>query len=245
MIDSFRGKYFFLSNFYRRKILWKGHWFPTSEHAYHSEKSNSEEYKTQLMTQDEINKWNSTHDIKLKKELTTFEAKAFGSLERLAELGIVDPDWFDKSIDVMDEISMYKYTQNKDIRQMLIDTGSEILVEGNNWGDIFWGCIKSTDGTMNFKGQPIWVGQNHLGKSLMRVRSRLISEEEIYLNQSPCPKCGSYHIDYKYSRCKCHLTNEDGTLPTCWLYPVCETCGNIGYANSAGIYWNEKSLWEK
>ena len=139
MIDSFRGKYFFLSNFYRRKILWKGHWFPTSEHAYHSEKSNSEEYKTQLMTQDEINKWNSTHDIKLKKELTTFEAKAFGSLERLAELGIVDPDWFDKSIDVMDEISMYKYTQNKDIRQMLIDTGSEILVEGNNWGDIFWG----------------------------------------------------------------------------------------------------------
>jgi len=37
-IDHFHGETAYLSNFFKRAMPWKGHWFPTSEHVYHSEK---------------------------------------------------------------------------------------------------------------------------------------------------------------------------------------------------------------
>ena len=43
---------------------------------------------------------------------------------------------------------------------MLIKTGNTELIEGNFWGDTFWGIC---DG----------VGENNLGKILMRVRKEL------------------------------------------------------------------------
>ena len=39
-------------------------------------------------------------------------------------------------------------------------TRDRVLIEGNDWGDTFWGM---TDGE----------GENHLGKILMRVRAEL------------------------------------------------------------------------
>lgn len=49
VIDNFRKETAYLSNFYRRKILYKGNWYPSSEHVYHSEKSFDAAYKTQMM----------------------------------------------------------------------------------------------------------------------------------------------------------------------------------------------------
>jgi len=49
--------------------------------------------------------------------------------------------------------------------QMLLDTGSQELVEGNVWHDNFWGnctCSKCPE-----------PGENHLGKLLMKIRSEL------------------------------------------------------------------------
>jgi hypothetical protein len=43
---------------------------------------------------------------------------------------------------------------------MLLLTGDEELIEGNFWGDVFWGVCNG-------------VGKNHLGKILMEVRSEL------------------------------------------------------------------------
>lgn len=45
-----------------------------------------------------------------------------------------------------------------DLNAKLQETGDAELIEGNYWGDRFWGVC---DG----------VGENHLGKLLMRVRS--------------------------------------------------------------------------
>ena len=50
--------------------------------------------------------------------------------------------------------------QNEDLKAKLLATGDEHLEEGNTWGDRIWG-------TVNGKGQ------NHLGKTLMRVREEL------------------------------------------------------------------------
>jgi predicted NAD-dependent protein-ADP-ribosyltransferase YbiA (DUF1768 family) len=53
-----------------------------------------------------------------------------------------------------------KFVCNPRLQRMLLDTSDAELVEGNWWGDRFWGT---------FRG----AGRNHLGKILMRVRDEL------------------------------------------------------------------------
>jgi len=240
VIDHFRKGTAFLSNFYRRKILYKGHWYPSSEHIYHAEKSFDEEYKNQLMVQKEIDMRNNKEYLYFKPELTPVESKNFGNRSRLIKAGLLRSDWFDVSFELMEDINIYKFVQNPDLRKKLMDTGNKILIEGNYWNDKFWGMVKYNRNDPNSE----WVGENHLGKILMNVRTRLRDDIDNY--QSPCPKCGSYHIDHRYVNCKCHTTNDDGTSYTCWSHPICEDCGLIGYANSKGSYWGDQytSLWE-
>ena len=57
----------------------------------------------------------------------------------------------------MTEIVRTKFEQNSDIRQKLIDTYPEELIEGNYWHDTFWGVCEG-------------VGENHLGQILMQIR---------------------------------------------------------------------------
>lgn len=44
--------------------------------------------------------------------------------------------------------------------ETLATSGNEELVEGNNWNDTYWGVCKG-------------VGENHLGKILIRIRDGL------------------------------------------------------------------------
>ncbi len=53
-----------------------------------------------------------------------------------------------------------KFTQNSEIRQKLLDTGSAYLEETNYWHDTFWGVYNGN-------------GENHLGKLLMLVRDEI------------------------------------------------------------------------
>ena len=55
-----------------------------------------------------------------------------------------------------------KFTQNEDLKWRLIATGDAYLEEGNTWHDTCWGVDAKTG-----------VGENHLGKILMKVRSEL------------------------------------------------------------------------
>ena len=47
-----------------------------------------------------------------------------------------------------------------ELQQKLLATGDEELVEGNYWGDTIWGVCEG-------------VGENHLGKMLMEIRTEL------------------------------------------------------------------------
>jgi ribA/ribD-fused uncharacterized protein len=71
------------------------------------------------------------------------------------------PDWEQVKFDIMLALLKQKFTQT-DLRQKLLNTGDSELIEGNTWGDKVWGCVL-------YKGQ--WIGQNHLGKLLMKVRA--------------------------------------------------------------------------
>lgn len=136
MIDKFRGKYFFLSNFYVAPVEYQGIIYRNNEAAFQAAKTTSKEVKEKFA------------------DLLAEEAKKLG---RKVELR---PDWEEVKTDVMHKICMAKFTQNPLLKEKLLATGSEELVEGNNHGDKIWGCV---DG----------VGENRLGKILMQVREEL------------------------------------------------------------------------
>lgn len=68
-------------------------------------------------------------------------------------------DWFNIRLDIMEELLHIKFS-NPQLKECLQRTGKSTLIESNTWGDTFWGV---------FEG----VGENHLGKLLMKVRDTL------------------------------------------------------------------------
>lgn len=136
VIDSFRGEYFFLSNFYNVPVIYDDIPYLNNEAAFQAQKVvNKEERKNFSF-------------------LNPSEAKKLGRKVELRK------DWEDCKIKIMYEICKAKFTQNQDCKNNLLKTGDAVLIEGNNWGDRIWGQV---DG----------IGENYLGKILMKIREEL------------------------------------------------------------------------
>lgn len=114
--------------------------YPTVEHAYQAAK-----------TKDKLAK------IFIKQLLTPNEAKQYGR-----DLELRD-DWQLVREDIMKDLILIKF-RNNDLRKKLISTEDAELIEGNNWGDAFWGQILKKGSNKPGKGL------NKLGKILMEVR---------------------------------------------------------------------------
>ena len=84
-----------------------------------------------------------------------------GQAKRLGRHVQLRADWERIKVDVMRTGLMLKFT-DAELAQKLIDTGDEELIEGNWWHDTTWGVCNG-------------VGQNKLGKILMRVREEIAS----------------------------------------------------------------------
>ena len=144
MITSFTDKYRFLSNFYVCPVMieYKGHKWATAEQAYQAAKLKDEDMS--FMNQMDQNK------------ITASQAKRLGK-----EIDIRD-DWSYIRTNVMTIIVADKFDKNEDLMEMLQETKGQELIEGNTWGDTFWGQC------------PIGNGRNELGKILMNVRDSII-----------------------------------------------------------------------
>lgn len=70
-------------------------------------------------------------------------------------------DWESVKLEIMEQLLQQKFSDQW-FGTLLLSTGEHELVEGNTWEDTYWGVC---DG----------VGENHLGKLLMKVRSELRS----------------------------------------------------------------------
>lgn len=70
------------------------------------------------------------------------------------------PDWEEVKDEVMKKAVLQKFLTHPDIREILISTSPEEIIEETT-SDYYWGC--GTKGT----------GKNMLGKILMEVRSTL------------------------------------------------------------------------
>ena len=72
------------------------------------------------------------------------------------------PDWETEKISIMRALLRLKFADPA-LRAQLVATGVRPLVEGNRWGDRFWGVCGGN-------------GQNMLGKLLMEIRAELRSQ---------------------------------------------------------------------
>lgn len=132
-ITRFDGEYRFLSNFYPSPIVILGFDYPTVEHAYQSWKAkNLVDWKYVALSE------------------TPAVAKRRGREIDCRE------DWDRIKIEVM-EFCLRKKFEDPVMLEMLVSTFPVDLVEGNWWGDTFWGVCNGK-------------GENHLGKLLMKIR---------------------------------------------------------------------------
>lgn len=77
--------------------------------------------------------------------------------KRLGHQVPLRPDWDERKLDIMRQLVDMKFRQNPGLRQALLATGDEPIVEENDWGDTYFGTVNG-------------VGENHLGKILMNAR---------------------------------------------------------------------------
>lgn len=135
-IVLFDGEYRFLSNFSPAPVEYVGLKFPTVEHAYQAAKVDSQLLRYHISI-----------------------APTPSAARKLGQKVPLRPDWEAVKLDIMYGLLQQKFAEPT-LRTKLLATGEAELVEGNWWGDTFWGVCGG-------------VGQNQLGKLLMRLRAEL------------------------------------------------------------------------
>lgn len=142
-ITSFTGRFRFLSNFTYAYVIYEGDAYGSVEHAYQAAKFPKEKRAIFM----------------LGTALTAGQAK------RLGQKASLSPDWEIKKVEVMRELIVQKFKLRSYSGKLLMEIGQVELVEGNSWGDTFWGQCKGK-------------GKNMPGILLMQRRAQLFKEQE-------------------------------------------------------------------
>jgi ribA/ribD-fused uncharacterized protein len=149
VIPKFEGEYRFLSNFFPAtidiNISGEKIRFPTAEHVFQGA-------KWRYMTEGDPNKYVNA----VLSDSDPNHAKKMGR-----KVKIDAAKWDDARIETMRVVVWEKFKQQPVLKDRLVHTGAALLVEGNTWGDKFWGRVD---------GQ----GNNLLGSILMEVRGYYI-----------------------------------------------------------------------
>lgn len=151
MINSFTGRWSFLSNFYPCKIVHQGITYPSTEHYYVAQKVNDDQMiNGQFYPKADVREM-------IAHISTPGQVKKFGRTLKLRK------DWNNVKFEVMEWCLREKFKDEK-LKEMLLQTGDEELIEGNTWNDIYWGVCNGK-------------GENNLGKLLMKIRSEIKGEQ--------------------------------------------------------------------
>jgi N-glycosidase YbiA len=127
------------SNFAPFGIELDDQWWQTTEHYFQAQKFLDQAY------QDKIRH--------------ASDPKTAANLGRSRSV-VIREDWEEIKDDVMRKAVLQKFQTHSQLRELLISTGNEDIVE-NAPGDYYWGC--GTDGS----------GKNMLGKILQEVRFQI------------------------------------------------------------------------
>ena len=162
-IDRFRGDHAFLSNFHRRPFDWRGKTWATSEAAFQAAKTRDERARERIRA-----------------------ARSPSEAKRLGRRVDLRPDWERVKDDVMRSILEAKFAV-PELRDALLATGDAELVEGNTWGDVYWGVCGGR-------------GRNQLGRTLMRTRDEI--------RRRAGPAMDDQHRDWLRERCDAERTGR-------------------------------------
>ena len=132
-VTEFRGTFYYLSNMYPCKIKLGNVTYECAEAAFQAAKL---EDKSQR---------------KMFAGLNGYEARKLGRQVKLR------PYWNNVKVRIMNWVIAEKFAQNPTLKLKLLETRGMQLIEGNTWGDTFWGVCNGN-------------GQNQLGKLLMQYR---------------------------------------------------------------------------
>jgi len=139
MINEFSGEYRWLSNFWSCVVTLDGIPYPTIENAYQAAKT-----------------MNNIERIPF-QYISPFHAKSMG---RKISLRL---DWDFVKPHIMKSLLIEKFEQ-EEFREKLINTDNSPIIEGNTWGDVYWGVC---DGK----------GKNLLGIMIMDIRADIHNEQ--------------------------------------------------------------------
>ncbi len=160
-ITRFSGDHAFLSNFHPHPFTWSGRVWPSSEHAYQASKTLDPADRDRIRA-----------------------APTPGVAKRLGRRVALRPDWDAVKRSLMRSILVAKFSDPA-LRDALAATGDARLVEGNTWGDTYWGVCR---------GQ----GRNHLGRILEQIRHAVRARPEVF--QPPAADRDD-HVRWLEERC--------------------------------------------
>jgi ribA/ribD-fused uncharacterized protein len=147
VIPRFENEHFFLSNFYENPIFFDSPigmlQFKTGEHAFQAAKYKAMDPEDQKKRIDYVK---AVMDAP-----TASKAKYAG---RSVKIDLAK--WEEVKVEAMRDVVFNKF-ESPDMSAKLLSTGFAMLVEGNDWGDTFWGRVNGK-------------GYNMLGVILMEVR---------------------------------------------------------------------------
>lgn len=147
-VNTFTGKYAFLSNFHMCEVEYEGMKYPSVEHAYQAAK---------------------TLDLNDRRTISLLPFPV--DAKRAGRLVVLREDWDGIKNDVMWKLLLYKFTIHHELGWLLISTENMQLVEVNYWHDNYWGyCTCDMCSTKQH--------HNVLGKILMQVRTSLRGLQE-------------------------------------------------------------------
>lgn len=115
---------------------------------------------------------------KLFKDVDTFEeiihAKDPGKAKHLGRTiqNFSEAVWKKRRFDIVVSGNMAKFSQNPDLRDFLVNTGSRVLIEASP-KDRIWG-IGLAENDPESENPNLWRGLNLLGFALMQVRLKLM-----------------------------------------------------------------------
>lgn len=142
-ITEFQGRYRFLSNFWPSIVCLDSVSYPTVEHAYQAAKTFDRNWRNHIRSAPTPgNAKKRARDIPPEHQWRSFSAV---------------------KIEIMRDLLRQKFA-HAELKHKLLNTGDRELIEGNTWGDAFWGVCRGK-------------GQNRLGKLLMNVRAEIVARE--------------------------------------------------------------------
>jgi ribA/ribD-fused uncharacterized protein len=190
IISCFDGPDRFLSNFWPCKVTLDGVEYASTEHAYQAAKSDDPGYRAAVAASTSPN-----------------FAKRLGRKAKLRA------DWEFVKLGIMEDLLRQKFAAGTELAAKLIATSGKELVEGNWWGDVFWGQC------------PLGVGDNHLGKLLMKIREELNSPLLIQQQESFMVYVGGKRGEvpaFRCTECGSNCFHKQKDKPS---HYICNGCG--------------------